>query len=327
MNAGRSLRRLVCATLVCATTLPNVAGAAPVDPKSKKAMEEASTHFRRGVKLFEENDAAAALAEFKRAYDIAPNWSVLYSIAGCYYQLGDYAHALTTYERYLKDGGADVPAKKKAEVQKELDELRTRVGKLTVRTSKGAEVLVDDESLGTAPMAAPALLSAGRRKVTVRPVDGPPINKMIDVVGGDELTVEIGMKPAKSVGAADKERDKDADRAKPASEGRLIWPWWAATGATAAATAVFGVLAIKSSKDVTNLRAAPDPDAGALSSAHDRTKNFGLVADICGVVTLGLGAYAIYVTVAPGPKIDLKKGAASVQVGVGPGTVTLVGSF
>jgi hypothetical protein len=311
------------ALMISLEALASSAHAAPTDAKARKAMEEASTHFRRGVKLFEEGDAAAALVEFKRANEIAPNWSVLYNIAGCYYQLGDYAHALTTYEQYLKDGAADVPAKKRGEVQKELEELRTRVGKVTVKTAKGAEVLIDDESLGTAPLAAPALVSAGRRKVTVRPVDAPPINRMVDVVGGDVLTVEVAVSLAKpataSLGGGSEAREESTG-------GRTLWPWWVATGVLAADGAVFGVLAMGASKDLQNLRGAPNPDANALTSAQSRTRTFSIIADVSGAVAIGVGAFSLWYTLSS-PSAGKKAGEASLRVAVGPGTFALAGCF
>jgi len=59
-------------------------------------VREAGKHFQRGVTLYNETDYRAALVEFRRAYDLAPNAAVLYNIGETEYQLRDYASALIT---------------------------------------------------------------------------------------------------------------------------------------------------------------------------------------------------------------------------------------
>src|SRR5271163_3770938 len=62
-------------------------------PSGADAVAQARQHFTRGVRLYEEDDFRTALIEFNRAYEIAPNWQVLYNIGQAYYQLRDYANA------------------------------------------------------------------------------------------------------------------------------------------------------------------------------------------------------------------------------------------
>src|SRR5262245_33135148 len=69
---------------------------------------EADAHFKSGVLLYKEANYAAALAEFKRAYEIDPKYQVLYNIAESSYQLQDYAGALRNYQKYLEQGGAGI---------------------------------------------------------------------------------------------------------------------------------------------------------------------------------------------------------------------------
>src|SRR5438046_1076480 len=75
------------------------------DVPSAAAVNDAAKHFQRGVTMYTEADYRAALVEFRRAYEIAPNATVLYNIAQTYYQLQDYAGALVTFERYLAEAG------------------------------------------------------------------------------------------------------------------------------------------------------------------------------------------------------------------------------
>src|SRR5260370_7879175 len=57
---------------------PRPAGAQGTPALAPK--DEARDRFDRGLKLFNEGDNAAALAEFKRAYDLIPNPLVLFNI-------------------------------------------------------------------------------------------------------------------------------------------------------------------------------------------------------------------------------------------------------
>jgi len=92
--------------------------------------KEAGVHFQRAVQLYSEADYRAALVEFKRAYELAPNVTVLYNLGETYYQLQQYAEALTTFERFLAEGGTQ----HKQEVENAVSVLKTRVGKLDITT-------------------------------------------------------------------------------------------------------------------------------------------------------------------------------------------------
>src|SRR3954464_11843156 len=74
-------------------------------PPPPTAQQKSGKHFQRGVSLYTEADYRAALVEFRRAYEIAPNSAVLYNIGETYYQLQNYAAALSTLQRYLNESG------------------------------------------------------------------------------------------------------------------------------------------------------------------------------------------------------------------------------
>ena len=95
--------------------------------------KEASKHFQRGVALYGEADYRAALVEFRKAYEIAPNATVLYNIGQTYYQLQNYAAALTTLERYLNEAGAQ--AAHRSEVETTLEILQSRVVRVSITSN------------------------------------------------------------------------------------------------------------------------------------------------------------------------------------------------
>src|SRR3954471_47449 len=89
-------------------------GRAPKPPppltSEAQGQKEADRHFQSGVALFRAARYAEALAEFERAYDIAPHPLVLYNIAECHRELLHYAEAVAAYRQFLVDGADKVPA-------------------------------------------------------------------------------------------------------------------------------------------------------------------------------------------------------------------------
>src|ERR1044071_10306536 len=143
-------RRTVCLAVLVSLAIPlalhSVAQAQP-----NAAASEAGKHFQRGVTLYNEADFRAALVEFRRAYETAPNAAVLYNIGQTYYQLQNYAAALVALGRYLTEAGPTAPHRR--EVEATIDTLQTRVGKVAISTSApGADVTGDDSLIAKEPV-------------------------------------------------------------------------------------------------------------------------------------------------------------------------------
>src|SRR5690349_17758223 len=88
---------------VAAQTHPAPATAAP-------PVDEARSRFQKGVQLFHEGGYEAALAEFRKAYQLAPSYRLLYNIAQVHYELHDYVSALKSFRQYVVEGGTEIPA-------------------------------------------------------------------------------------------------------------------------------------------------------------------------------------------------------------------------
>src|SRR5687768_17832532 len=106
------------------------ATSAPADASAEDKKKEASARFRRGVELFQESAYRAALVEFEKAYEIAPDYRLLYNIGQTKLQLQDYLGATQSYESYLAQGGGEVPPARRDDVEKQLEALRERVGRI-----------------------------------------------------------------------------------------------------------------------------------------------------------------------------------------------------
>src|SRR5580765_7472005 len=102
---------------------------AQVGPRTsqKQKMEEAQPHLQKAVELYDENDFANALIEFKRAYEIAGDWRFLFNIAQASYQVSNYALSLDSFQKYLSEGGAQVERRRRTFVEGEINKLKGRV--------------------------------------------------------------------------------------------------------------------------------------------------------------------------------------------------------
>ncbi len=255
---------------------------------------QAGQHFARGVELYKEDDYAGALVEFQRAYDVDPKYQVLYNIAESHYQLQDYASALSTFQRYLEEGGNRIAPRRRKDVETSLETLTRRVATLTITSSEpGATVTIDDVGVGKTPVEG-LMVSAGRRRVTATLPDRPPATKIVDLVGGDRqaLNLDIPRVPGPIVIREPAQT--------PAQQPPSIVPpvvMWSVTGALVVGAVITGIVALGASSDLEAELARFPGDADALASAKSSAFGLGLATDILLGTSVAAAAVSTYFTV------------------------------
>jgi len=181
-------------TLLLSLSAPPAVWADTNNEGSADNTEEARQRFQRGVVLFREGAFRAALVEFQRAYELKPHFALLSNIGQTQLELGDYVAASNALRGYLDVGGPDVPAERRAKIEKQLAGLEDRIAVVTINVNvDGAEVFIDGEPVGTTPLARGLAMNVGRHLVRVRSSDGDEDSKVLDVAGGDvrELNFEL----------------------------------------------------------------------------------------------------------------------------------------
>jgi hypothetical protein len=315
MIGSRSISLIMLASLGLSGVVAPSAYAEP----SASSVKEAGKHFQRGVSLYSEADYRAALVEFRRAYEIAPNSAVLYNIGETYYQLQNYAAALSTLQRYLNESGTT--AAHRREVEQTLDTLQTRVGRVAIATNvPDCEITVDDELVGRTPLTEPLLVSIGRRKVTAMREGRAPETRFVDVAAGDTVQLALALGDGSAAGAPAGGLSTTTPPPR-ASDGKgLITAGWVATGVLGAGALTTGVLAFVASRQLSDLRNTYPTSQAELNSKSSRVSTLSAVADILGAAALVTGGLTLTLSLS-------RSHDHEVHVAVVPNGIQLAGTF
>lgn len=254
-------------------------------PAAADREDEAARHFQRGVELFKEQSFRPALGEFQRAYEIAPDPRLFFNIGRVQVKLSDYLSAARSYERYLNEGGQQVPPDRRARVEEELIALRARVGRIGVTSDRaGAEVLLDDVKVGSTPLASALLVNPGRHLVAVRAGDGATNTRVVEVAAGDVALVELSLAGQASA------TSEAASSARPWTKRRKATLVTAGVGALLlAGGAVAGGLAYRANREFEQVLDGREVDRAAYDDARQRVNVRSLSADIL----VGTGAATV----------------------------------
>lgn len=306
-------KRHVSHALVAAAAVLLVASRAsadsPVGGEDPKRTDEARIRFQRGVELYKDGDYRASIIEFRRAYELVPSWRIQYNLAQACAEVQDHPCTLRALEAYLAGGGAEVPEDRRTAVEAELRRVRGRVARVHVTVNReGADVLVDEATVGKSPLAEAALVGAGRRKVSAILPSGQTQTKLVDVAGGDDLTVALEFVDAPVV-VAPVARDVPVARAEEPPSRTPVVIGLVATGVLAAGTATTGILGLSAKSDFDKELDRLPGSEDAIAKARSRTDTFATVTDVLGAATLVAAGVTVYLALTrhapPKPSVGL----------------------
>jgi hypothetical protein len=274
--------------------LPAAYGQDAAPTSSESRVERARTHFKRGVEHYRDGDPNAALTEFKRAYATAPNFRLLYNLGQVSQDVRDYPAARDYYERYLAEGGDQIDPARRQEVEASLLKIKNRIGTLEISSNiKGAELFVDDVSVGTTPLAAPVEVSAGQRRISASAPGKMTITRIVDVVGDETERValefpasaELAVKPI-----------VPHQTVQPSSGGVSSTVVWLGIGTGVLALSA-GVMAYLTSRDNASYQDALDrrTSFSELDDLADDTRTKALITDILLAATTAAAASTLVI--------------------------------
>lgn len=177
--------------ILCCALIGLIAGTAVAGDRR----DEAADRFDRGVRLFNEGDNANALLEFKRAYEMSGERSILLNIGLVQAELRRAVDAVATLDQLLAQA-AGINETQKARARTVRDEQKTRIGRLMVTTNVEAQIEVDNLVVGRTPLTAPIAVSSGLRLLAVVAPGKLPIRQEVAITGGQQASVSLDLMPA-----------------------------------------------------------------------------------------------------------------------------------
>jgi len=296
-----------------------MAGSAPALAEPTRAhtpdgseIEEARQRFQRGVDLYREGSLDAALAEFNKAYELAPNYRVLYNLAQVQNERHEFVAALERFQQYLEEGGAEIPADRREQVTREIAALRGRVAKIVVRANvEGAELLVDGISVGLLPLKDPVLVSSGVRQLQIRKSGYETSARTETIAGGDSLQLNVKLEPvavtpssapSPVVTSDDLTRARSplpaaqAPTAAPHRSEAPVWITLVSTGLLTGGAVAFGVLTQKANERLDRELDAFPGNRLRIEDARSELKRDALVTDALTAGAVLSGGLFLYFT-------------------------------
>jgi hypothetical protein len=160
------------------------------DPPAARAYQR---HLGLGIRLFEDRNYDAAMAEFERAYAEQQRAGPLINIALCYKGRFEYVKAIAMLERALRDHRdtvSDPPA-----IEKGIREMRELLGTVEIRVQPAharasALLLLDGERVPSELAREPIQVSPGRHELTVASKGYTTTQRTFRIAPGQALTLD-----------------------------------------------------------------------------------------------------------------------------------------
>jgi tetratricopeptide (TPR) repeat protein len=298
-------------------------------------------HFEKGMALRKDSSFSASADEFKKAYELYPNYRILYHVAKSQAGAGQAVDAINNYNRFLVESKGKIDPNRQTEVKQDISRLYPKVGIVELECSvKGAKILVDGKVQGTTPVTKSLVVEPGSHSVVVSLDGNSLLEKEVSLEAGNTVALQVTGDDMGDLEAAEAETaltvdgtdEEDGERPK------RIWTWVAAGvgGAGLIGWAVAGGIALDKEAEVLELcpnsKCPNDPvtlkDA---RDARDITRDAALAADILmGVGIAGLAVGTVLFFFEPKwfgndeEEIDVSVGPAAFRDG---GGLLISGSF
>lgn len=179
--------------LLCCAALLRAGPALAQGAITPEAKAEARERYDRGMRLFNDGDNAAAIAEWKRVYELVPNPVVLYNIGLGYAAMGRPVLAVEALTRLIAAPGA-LSAERLERAKATRDEQSARIAAIAVVANvEGAAIEIDNIEVAKTPLGAPISVASGTHVVSVVAPGYSPSRKEVTIAGRAraDLTFEL----------------------------------------------------------------------------------------------------------------------------------------
>lgn len=319
--------------------------AGPAQAANDSKTAQASAHFQRGVQLYKQRSFDAALAEFEKSYELAPDYHLLFNLAQVQLERHDYVAAIKRFREYLQVGEGQIDAARRSEVEREIARVNDLVAEVSFAvTPDGTQISLDGVELGGAPLSAPIAINSGVHRVLLSKPGFTTVQQTLTVAGGESPRVVVALRPtqtepnpraadarAQAAPAAGSARSspKPDEAAPGVRPERSHTGLWISLGATVALGGASGAMALVTSKAKRNFDSELDrfgatPDD--IDSARARLKTDALVTDVLAGAALVSAGFCVYF-IATGGSSSEAASPPRVAFGLAPRGVFARGNF
>ncbi|MFO0614056.1 MAG: hypothetical protein U0414_15795 [Polyangiaceae bacterium] len=286
---------------------------------------EARAANAHALELDEAGKFSEALAEFQRAYDLSPSFRILYNVARTARLTQDFARSLTTYRRFLREGGADVDPPQRTIAEQQITELTALVGWVIVSGRSGTGVSFDrgaTETLSVEPQA----VNPGPHVVRAE-LGADSVERAFTVRAGETTRVDVSIDPVPKMLPTTPEPFRFPSVVTVAA--------WVTTGLFTGATVATGTAALALSSDLSDdvyVGPASTPAPGSpIASKAGRVDQLTTATNVLLGLAVASGAAAIAFSMIDGlaaPDADAKENPTpTVFLSPSTGGVIIWGAF
>ncbi|HEY3493792.1 MAG TPA: PEGA domain-containing protein, partial [Polyangiaceae bacterium] len=178
--------------LIVAAVVAGVVTAAPSVRAEEDPRRAARAHYEQGLALANRGAYEAALREFRSAYEKSPQFAVLYNIGQAEIALGHPLEAIEALSRYLRDGGNQVPAERRKQVEAQIALVEALLAELVITSSEpGARVSVDGRELGSTPLSAAVRVTTGPHEISLFFPGAEPVSRNVTLSEGERRALHF----------------------------------------------------------------------------------------------------------------------------------------
>jgi hypothetical protein len=275
------------------------------DVSQERAMA-AQAAFQRATQLYADGQVEAALQRYEQAYALLPQYKVLYNIASLRLQLGRKAEARRALELHLKLGAQELPAERRAQLQRTLEALERETATLTLLTNVAPEeVMIDAQPVHSNELTG-LVLEPGSHVVRISKPGFRPEEREVTVKEGQQLHLVLQLWPVAEVpapappsvasappaAAPTPPLPPPAELAQPGPS----WLPWAVTGTLAAGWLTTSLLALQARHDRDALERDASTSRRRIEDGRRVHLRLAVASDALLAATLGAAGVSAYLT-------------------------------
>jgi hypothetical protein len=158
--------------------------------------DQARELFVKGAALYDQRQYERAEEAFLAAWVLKKHFQIAGNLGRCEMKLGKFRNATEHLALFLKELPPSGSEEERTRTQALFDEARAKVAVVKIGVDvTGAEVRVDGQAIGAAPLAAEVFVEPGKRTIEATHEGYDDARKVIEVTAGDATTVSLRLQP------------------------------------------------------------------------------------------------------------------------------------